>query len=373
MTATISRESLYEAVWNEPVYKVAHRLGVTGTALAKTCKKNDIPVPDRGYWAKLYSGQIVSPQPLQPSGHASTIRIGQRKAESRPWQANGNGCIRRKCKLEDTSSLPPQNNSATPSSFFAISLDRRLTGERLSQKVVLNVEERTQFRISIGVRSINRVVMLIDELCHLAELAGYEVRPTDNGLGLRVGNEVINVAISERLRQRSDGPMYPGGRLELTIDGGRSGDGIRRRFIDSDNQRLESLLPHIVGSVAACAASASKLRGCNTLVPAKTVNNELELERRSLLRMLVRVQQEIDGVELLLRTYEQMHRNESMLEETAQFLEWSHDYATRLRRSIQPSAVRQRIVDRDSLKDLKPRRRGPDQNQGDRRWNSSDR
>ena len=46
---TVSRESLYEQVWSEPVLKVATRYQISGTALAKICRKMQVPVPPPGY------------------------------------------------------------------------------------------------------------------------------------------------------------------------------------------------------------------------------------------------------------------------------------------------------------------------------------
>lgn len=54
------RVKLYDEVWTEPVVNVAARYEISDTALRKHCKKLDIPLPERGYWAKLKSGQKVT-------------------------------------------------------------------------------------------------------------------------------------------------------------------------------------------------------------------------------------------------------------------------------------------------------------------------
>jgi len=48
----ITREELYEAVWKEPVQKVAAALGLSDVGLAKIAKKLHVPLPGRGYWAR---------------------------------------------------------------------------------------------------------------------------------------------------------------------------------------------------------------------------------------------------------------------------------------------------------------------------------
>ena len=53
---TYERDVLYEQVWSEPVRDVAKRYGVSGVALAKTCRRLSVPVPGRGYWAKKQAG-----------------------------------------------------------------------------------------------------------------------------------------------------------------------------------------------------------------------------------------------------------------------------------------------------------------------------
>ncbi len=60
--ATMTRESLYEEVWAEPVSKVAPRYGISDVALGKLCRMYKIPLPPRGYWAKLNAGH--SPKKL---------------------------------------------------------------------------------------------------------------------------------------------------------------------------------------------------------------------------------------------------------------------------------------------------------------------
>jgi|AntDeeMinimDraft_6_1070357.scaffolds.fasta_scaffold03886_1 hypothetical protein len=60
----ITREMLYEAVWTDPVSKVAVRYGISGVALAKVCRKHKVPIPSRGYWAKLNAGKTPKRTPL---------------------------------------------------------------------------------------------------------------------------------------------------------------------------------------------------------------------------------------------------------------------------------------------------------------------
>jgi hypothetical protein len=49
----VSRETLYELVWSQPMLKVATRYGVSSSYMARVCTLLNVPRPERGYWAKL--------------------------------------------------------------------------------------------------------------------------------------------------------------------------------------------------------------------------------------------------------------------------------------------------------------------------------
>ncbi|THD65961.1 hypothetical protein [Phenylobacterium sp.] len=61
---TLTREALYTLVWAEPVRKVAAKLGMSDVAFKKYCVRGGVPVPERGYWAKLAAGKRVTQIPL---------------------------------------------------------------------------------------------------------------------------------------------------------------------------------------------------------------------------------------------------------------------------------------------------------------------
>lgn len=60
----VDRETLYNEVWTEPVTIVALRYGLSDVGLAKMCRKLSIPIPSRGYWAKVKAGRIMKRVPL---------------------------------------------------------------------------------------------------------------------------------------------------------------------------------------------------------------------------------------------------------------------------------------------------------------------
>ncbi len=58
------RVALYEKVWSQPVQEVAKACGISGVRLGKVCRTLEVPVPSRGYWARVRSGYAAKGPPL---------------------------------------------------------------------------------------------------------------------------------------------------------------------------------------------------------------------------------------------------------------------------------------------------------------------
>jgi hypothetical protein len=58
---------LYDRVWARPTSVVAKELGISDRGLGKVCERHRIPVPGRGYWRRIETGQKPS-RPSLPVG-----------------------------------------------------------------------------------------------------------------------------------------------------------------------------------------------------------------------------------------------------------------------------------------------------------------
>jgi len=72
----VDRETLYAEVWAEPVKVVAQRYGLSDVGLAKICKKLHIPIPSRGYWAKVKVGRVMKKVLLPPLRKSGPVPSG---------------------------------------------------------------------------------------------------------------------------------------------------------------------------------------------------------------------------------------------------------------------------------------------------------
>jgi hypothetical protein len=78
MAEQLSRKTLYDLVWSEPMKNLATRFGISDVALKKACLRASIPTPDRGYWAKKEVGkETFQPAfPPRPPGMDDEVWVG---------------------------------------------------------------------------------------------------------------------------------------------------------------------------------------------------------------------------------------------------------------------------------------------------------
>ncbi|MER9560656.1 hypothetical protein [Mesorhizobium sp. M0571] len=89
MKRTFSREELYDLVWSTPIATLAEQFDISDRGLAKTCARYQIPVPGRGYWAKVEAGQPATKTPLWKIENPTleTVHIGAFKPAVNPYVA----------------------------------------------------------------------------------------------------------------------------------------------------------------------------------------------------------------------------------------------------------------------------------------------
>ena len=77
MQIEFERGKLYQEVWTVPVSTLAKRYGLSDNGLRRVCAALAIPLPARGYWAKVAAGHKIEVPPLLPA-------VGRTHFVSRP-------------------------------------------------------------------------------------------------------------------------------------------------------------------------------------------------------------------------------------------------------------------------------------------------
>ncbi|MGE8165960.1 hypothetical protein ACQKRQ_38195 [Paraburkholderia sp. NPDC080076] len=105
-----TRQQLYDLVWSEPMTTLAKSLAISGVGLAKACRRGDIPVPPRGYWARVNAGQRIARTPLPRRGPGASDRVAMGTGRPQVFRAEGDGSNHRNEANDDSvkqDELPP--------------------------------------------------------------------------------------------------------------------------------------------------------------------------------------------------------------------------------------------------------------------------
>lgn len=77
----LQRERLYAEAWKTPIRRLAKKYGMSDVGLAKVCRRMDIPLPPRGYWAKHAYGHRLKKQPLPALKEKAVAQVALNKSE----------------------------------------------------------------------------------------------------------------------------------------------------------------------------------------------------------------------------------------------------------------------------------------------------
>lgn len=203
---TYNRQKLYEEVWEKPVVQVAIQYGVSDVAIHKICKSLQIPVPPRGYWAKLRAGEKL-PKPPLPAVKGITQKTGSRtftgvkKAEDPSQVLAFLDETDRERVLMAAQQIQMSSENATPHKKIAAyrsvikewnNKDKKPQG---AQRGFNNFYYTPPFLAGvISNESLTRVFRILDALFRQVESLGGTV---NDDLSLKIRGETVHIEISE--------------------------------------------------------------------------------------------------------------------------------------------------------------------------------
>ena len=159
------RQALYDEIWAEPMTVVAKRYGLSDVGLRKICVKLVIPVPPRGYWARLAAGQHLEKHPLPksdvPTTFVRSIRVDDQNEELE----------RRLVSARMNETVPPTLGELTyntPNSLAYVSVEAAYISKAMAKlkevdsRVSLSCGAWADLSVSDGSRF--RALILLDKL-----------------------------------------------------------------------------------------------------------------------------------------------------------------------------------------------------------------
>jgi len=264
----LTRQEMYDLVWSVPASKLSERFGLSGRGLAKLCERHDIPVPERGWWAKTAAGQKVEKAPLGPAKnpYLETIQVYVRE-DFRHWlSAEELAAFEQRLTEEKTATLPILPTSADSRHPLIVGSRRKFKN---SASTSLHIE------ISVTKDLRERALCAAAALLSACESRGHSFvqRPgsEDGVAALKVCDQLVGIKLEEPMlnvphvlskseaREKAVGrgwniPKYdsvPSGKLAIVLD--HRADGERRTFSSTNDRTMESVIADVMKALVRIA------------------------------------------------------------------------------------------------------------------------
>ena len=195
----MTREALYDLVWQRPISKLAPEFGTTPYWLRKICHDHDIPTAPNEWWfAKEYGRQAVQtplPKDSQFAGQMITIPPGRPRPELSPERmeatAKATEATAKAKKITSTRAMPQ----------IAKDMIAELKGSEPNEHGSIHLDSPTSFKFSFNKAELPRVIEIISQLVPAVLELGFEIKSTDKGARIVAEGYEIPVYVRAFLKQ----------------------------------------------------------------------------------------------------------------------------------------------------------------------------
>lgn len=216
--AIFTRKELYKAVWSKPITELAKEIGVSDVAIAKRCKRCNIPVPGRGYWRKIETGSKVPRTPL-PKWKGPDEIVFYPQFERRPSQSAASStelpdyaqfeqAMENRVVVSDSLSRPHPLIRAAKRSLKMSNRDRK------GDSFIFKSEPCLDLGVSSTTR--DRALCIMDALIKALILRGMLVEVTTTGGIAKTlvhhGENKVLLSLHEAIRHEPTGEKWPDGK-----------------------------------------------------------------------------------------------------------------------------------------------------------------
>ncbi|MEX2577413.1 MAG: hypothetical protein WD342_00020 [Verrucomicrobiales bacterium] len=169
---TVTREELYEEVWQIPGRKLAKRYGVSDVALAKICRKMNVPRPYRGYWSRIQAGQHPKRTPL-PRAKADIHTHEFTRRDSTATLSRVRNPEKKQAEFRNPIVVPSRLTKLHP--LLEASRTELERGDRNFYWDPMSYMRR-HFSVSVHPKARPRAFRIVNAFLEAIEARGYEVR-----------------------------------------------------------------------------------------------------------------------------------------------------------------------------------------------------
>lgn len=296
---TITREVLYELVWQKPMIHIAKEIGISDVGLRKICVKNKIPLPEYGHWQKAKVNRPTAKKRLPRIQDSSPIII-HGDLRNRPNNSEDNyrlKLLKQEIAEKYAHLLAPSTKSQSQHIFLSglrKHLKERSQSRYYTNNHLIASDGNSHFKIQVSMAGIKKALAFLNLFFSLVKKMGHELKISNNKSWLTVNGYDLEISMREKL-DRIPAKQYsfatyqfvPSGILCLKVGS------FRVKEWSEQKTPLENQLPAIMAYIEITAEKDKAIQEYNRQ------QRELELQEKALLKEKFR---------LATREYEKFQR-----------------------------------------------------------------
>lgn len=203
---TITRCDLYALVWSKPISALAIEFGISNRGLAKVCGRHRIPVPPRGYCAKVAAGERPKVPPFLEWKDRSLDQVIVRGAISSLPDSIAELAMKRKAERqgrgtsENEASDVPLSMATIPHPTVAKTA-KALRTKKWDSDGVVSATGLGHCGVIVSPTCTERAVVILDGLARGLEWSGLTLIPEGGKMSLKRGTDAVNFTLLERTKR----------------------------------------------------------------------------------------------------------------------------------------------------------------------------
>jgi len=194
----LNRKELYELVWSKPMVVLAKEYGFSDNGFAKICRRHQIPIPPRGYWAKKAAGLDVPIISLPVKNENVMVYIETRNPISDQDISNRQEKLtQEKSEIEKIGEIKVPSQLTDPHKYTVSTqahfdkIIKKINAAKASTTLPKNLydfydlmhrgridcHQNNCYKVTVSESLVNRALIFLDTLVKELEFRGFKIQP----------------------------------------------------------------------------------------------------------------------------------------------------------------------------------------------------
>lgn len=253
--STITREELYNLVWESPLSQLAKKYNLSDHGLRKICKKLDIPLPKNGHWQKIQFNKkvIIEKLPVNDKVETSvTLKFREDSETIIDGEGNELNHLTKEIKTTLQESIVFPEKLTKPHQLIIDAKNDLKTKEPSyihNIKGLLNTSVGV-LNITVSPQNVKRALLFMDVFIKAIQKRGHNIIVKE-GSKIVIDNIELGFGLRERLKRKivkgtyyDSTELYPSNILSLSLYVYPA-----KEWTDTNTSKLEDKIPNIIAKL----------------------------------------------------------------------------------------------------------------------------